>query len=376
MTKKLSALALALGLQLYMGALLPARPPAQQGGYSVKVNVDSVFLNVSVLDRNTGRGIGELQKEDFLVYEDGVQQQIDEWSHSESPFNLLLLIDVSGSTQSFLPMMKQAAIDFTRQLKTDDRIAIATFNSQVRLIQNFTNDRDATTRAIQMIQAGGGTAFYDALMACIDQYMRDVQGRSAIVVFTDGVDNQLYGEPIDGSFVKFDELYRRVQEIEPTIYSIFLDTEGLFPTTASVLVPGNATTVIGILGDIIRGGGSTGTYPPTIPKPVPTPLPRPTNSEERAAYAEAMKQLFMISEQTGGRFYAPRGIEELSGVYSQVADDLRVQYQILYNSTNHKYDGRWREVRVQIKNHPKAVVRTRKGYYARKRAALPQPLPR
>jgi VWFA-related protein len=352
------------------GVQQPSAPP---GGYSLKVNVDSVSLNVSVLDRDSGRSVGQLQREDFVVYEDGVLQQIDEVAPSEAPFNLLLLLDVSGSTQSYLPMMKKAAIDFTRQIKADDRIALATFNSSVRLIQGFTNDRAAAASAIQMIQAGGGTAFYDALMACIDQYMRDVEGRSAIVVFTDGVDNQLYGEPAEGSFVRFDELYRKIQEIEPIVYTIFMDTEGMVPTTPGGTGPANTGAIIGILGDIIRGGRPPGSYPPTSPNPAPTPLPAPrgpSNPAERAAYAEAMKQLLMIAEQTGGRFYSPGRIDELSRVYSQIADDLRIQYQLSYSSTNHKYDGRWREIRVQVKNHPKAVVRTRKGYYARKQAPL------
>jgi len=345
------------------------QPTATTGGYSLKVSVDSVSLNVAVLDRDTGRSMGELQKEDFLVYEDGVLQQIDEVAPSEAPFNLLLLLDVSGSTQSYMPMMKQAAIDFTRQIKINDRIALATFNSTARLILGFTNDRKAAANAIQMIQAAGGTAFYDALMACIEQYMRDVEGRSAIVVFTDGVDNQLYGEPAEGSFVKFEELYRKIQETEPIIYTIFLDTEGTVPTQSGGTVPAATGSVVGVLGDILRGGRPPGSYPPTSPTPTPNPVPAPrgpSSSAERAAYAEASPQLRMIAEQTGGRFYSPGRIDQLSRVYAQIADDLRIQYQLSYSSTNHKYDGRWREIRVQVKNRPKAVVRTRKGYYARK----------
>jgi VWFA-related protein len=354
------------------------QPSAPPGGYSMKVSVDSVSLNVSVLDRENGRSIGQLQTEDFLVYEDGVLQQIDELAHAEVPFNLLLLLDVSGSTDSFLPMMKRSAIDFTRQIKVNDRIGIATFNSGVRLIQGFTNDRAVAANAIQTIQAGGGTAFYDALTACLDQYLRDVEGRSAIVVFTDGVDNQLYGQPGAGSFVRFDDLYRRIQEIEPLIYTIFLDTEGTFPATTGGRGPGGrgpagTGTIIGVIGDIMRGGKPPATYPPTNPNPLPNPLPTPrvpTSREERAAYEEAMNQLRLIAEQTGGRFYSPGRIEELSGVYTQIADDLRVQYQLSYSSTNHKNDGRWREIRVQVKNHPRAVVRTRKGYYVRKQASV------
>ncbi len=368
MAKRLLALAFAFGMQCIVCIPLLAQAPAPQKGYSVKLNVDSVTLNVSVVDRNSGRSIPKLQKEDFLVYEDGVLQQIDTLAQSEAPFNLLLLIDVSGSTQSYMPSIRKAAMNFVRQSKANDRIALATFNSRVQLVLGFTNDHDAASRAIQSIQAGGGTAFYDALMACVDQYFRDVEGRGAIVVFTDGVDNQLFGERTEGSFVKFDELYRRVQEIEPVIYNIFFDTQGTYPTGTREIGPASQGGVIGVLGDIIRGGRTTGSYPPTYPTPTPTPYPSPrvTSEAERAAYEEAARELLMIADQTGGRFYRMRQIEELLTVYSQIADDLRVQYEISYSPSNHKYDGKWREIRVQVKNHPRAVVRTRKGYYARK----------
>ena len=89
---------------------------------------------------------------------------------------------------------------------------------------------------------------------------------------------------------------------------------------------------------------------------------------EFAAYETAMKQLRLISDQTGGRMNSPRRIEDLSGIYSDIADDLRIQYQQGYNPTNVKRDGQWREIRVKIKGHPEAVVRTRKGYFVRKEA--------
>ncbi len=362
-------------------------PEIGAGGYSLKVNVDSVFLNVSVLDRGTNRSITGLQKRDFLVYEDGVQQTVDQVAPAEAPFNLLLLLDVSGSTQSFLELMKQASIDFTRQLKASDLVAIAVFNSGVHLLQEFTNDRAAAARSIGMIHSGGGTAFYDALMTCIDQYMRGIEGRSAIVVFTDGVDNQLYGNRMDGSRATFDELYRRIQEIEPLIYTIFLDTQGQVPnvTRGPGTGPGTTTgTVVDVLGGILRGRRYPGSYPdPRYPSPAPYPAPAPNpppgpypapgrggsypgGPGERAAYEAAREQLMTIAEQTGGRMYAPYRIEELSRVYSEIAGDLRVQYQLGYNSTNRARDGRWREIRVRIEGRPEAAVRTRKGYYARK----------
>jgi len=341
------------------------QPEAPQRGYSVKVNVDSVFLNVAVQDRNTNWSVAGLKKEDFLVYEDGILQQVDQFLPSEAPLNLLLLLDVSGSTGFYLHLMKGASIDFIRKIKTNDQVAIAAFSSRVDLIENFTSDRTKAERAIQRIWAGGGTSFYDALMTCINQYLRGVEGRSAIVIFTDGIDNQLEGGYPAGSQTTFDELYRRVQEADPIIYPIFLDTVG---QTAS----GPTTTATGAAGGVLRRGR----YPEPYPNPKRNPTldsskPKPDSGDlqgEPASYEVAMKQLQTIADQTGGRMYSPHRIEELSGIYSEIANDLRIQYQLGYNPMNSARDGRWREIRVKIRSHPEAVVRTRKGYYARKEA--------
>ncbi|HYK88976.1 MAG TPA: VWA domain-containing protein [Acidobacteriota bacterium] len=341
-------------LLLFLQAPAGTKPPDQsriepqpQSGYSVKVSVDSVFLNVSVLDRYTNRSVAGLKKEDFLVYEDGVLQQIDQFQPSEAPFNLLLLLDVSGSTGFYLNLMKQATVDFIGKIKVNDRVAIAAFSSRVDLVENFTNDRSKAGRAIQRLWAGGGTSFYDALMTCVNEYMRGVEGKSAIVVFTDGIDNQLEGGFPAGSETTFDELYRRVQEAEPIIYTIFLDTVG-----QTVGVP-------------------HGSAPYPTRKRIPTLEPSPPDPEpadpQLASYEIGMKQLQMLAEQTGGRMYSPHRIEELSGTYSEIASDLRIQYLLGYNPTNVTREGGWREIRVKIKGHPEAVARTRKGYYARER---------
>ncbi len=326
---------------------------AAQSGYSVKVSVDSVFLNVSVQDRNTNRSLAGLKKGDFLVYEDGVQQQVAQFLPSEAPLSLLLLLDVSGSTGLYLRLMREASIDFIRQVKTEDRVAIAAFSSRVDLLQSFTNDRTKAGQAIQKIWVGGGTSFYDALMTCIDEYMKGVEGRSAIVVFTDGIDNQLEGGYPAGSQTTFDELYRRIQEAEPIIYPIFLDTVGM--------------TAGGSTGTTADVNGASRRKRPTLDRS--TPAPDSGNRQEKeTSYELGLRQLRMIADQTGGRMYSPHKIEELSGIYSEIATDLRIQYLVGYNPTNGARDGRWREIRVKIKDHPEAVVRTRKGYYARREA--------
>jgi VWFA-related protein len=325
------------------------RPGSSQSGYSIRINVESVFLNIAVRDRKTNRRLAGLKNEDFLVYEDGKLQQIEQFMPSEAPIDLLLLLDVSGSTGVFLDLMKQATIDFIHKIKANDRVAIAAFSSRVDLLTGFTDDRTKAENAIKKIWAGGGTAFFDALMACVDEYMRGIVKRSAIVVFTDGIDNQLDGGFPAGSRTAFDELYRRIQESEPTIYTIFLDTIGRGPAGSfeNDTPPGPDS-----------GHDRRLKSAQSDPKSGDMPGPEP--------FVVAMKQLKMIADQTGGRMFAPRKIEELSGIYSEIANDLAVQYQLGYNPTNSARDGSWRKIEVKIQGHPEAVIRTRKGYYAAK----------
>lgn len=337
-----------------------ARPPdtpaggtlSPSGTYSVKVNVDWVYLNVSVRDRYTNRSIPNLRRDEFLAYEDAVLQDVQQFESTEAPFNLLLLLDMSGSTRSHIDLIKEASIDFTREIKANDRIAVATFNSKPRLIQNFTGNRGEAADAIRRIRSGGGTAFYDALDISIKDYIAGLEGRTAIVVFSDGVDNQLTGDFSNGSSIEFEELFRNVQETDAIIYTIFLDTEG---ATASRGTSGGAGRVAQVIIDILSGGA-----PPTQPR-----SRVPPQQSGRDPYVIAREQMEMIAEQTGGRIYSPRRIEDLAHTYSEIADDLRIQYRLGYNSTNRKPQGGWHSVGVKIEGRPEAVARTRKGYYAR-----------
>ena len=312
--------------------------PAFESGYALRVNVDWIYLNVSVRDRRSNRSIPNLVREDFMVYENGSEQTVEKFQTSETPFHLLLLLDVSGSTRSYMRMIKKASIDFTREINSDDRIAVATFNSYTRLIQDFTNDRTRLRRSINRIRSGGGTAFYDALMTSVNEYMHNIEGRKAVVVFTDGVDNQLTGDYKNGSRTRFQDLYREVREDDSLIYTIFLNTER---------DAGPSRSRGGILGDILRGG-----TPPIIPG----------SRNKRGVYEEARRQLETIAGQTGGRSYSPRRIDDLAHAYSEIADDLRVQYTLAYSSTNAIRDGSWRKIRVKIKDRPELQARTRRGY--------------
>ena len=151
---------------------------------------------------------------------------------------------------------------------------------------------------------------------------------------------------------------------------IFLDTEGQVP--APRRNPGRSPG--GYPGGYPGGrrGGFPGGFPFPLPIPTPQPAPNPyprRQADTRAIYEEASQQLQEIADETGGRMYTPHKASELSGVYSEIADDLRIQYLLAYNSTNQTHDGRWRRIMVEIDNPPDSVARTRKGYYARRDSA-------
>lgn len=314
---------------------------ARDGSFSLRVDVDWVFVNASVRDMYTGRALANLSPHDFALYEDGVLQRIEKLETTDAPFHLLLLVDVSGSTRSFIEDVKRAASHFVRELKDQDRVAIAVFNSNSRLIQPFTSSRGELERAISSIRSGGGTAFYDALRISIQDYMRGVEGRKAIVVFSDGVDNQLTGQYSSGSRTTFPELFRQIQEIDTIIYPIFLDSESEFGTHSRR----GSATLGGILGDIVRG--------------------RPSQSRwgSDPAYDEARRQMRQIAEQTGGVYFEPDGLNDLGRAFSQIAADLRIQYTLGYHSNHPPLQGQWRAIELKVVNRPDVTVRTRKGYY-------------
>ncbi len=317
------------------------------GTYSLKVAVDWVYVHASVRDRYNNRAVPDLTRGDFEVLEDGRHQEIEQFDSTEAPFSLLLLLDVSGSTKSYLRMIQEASIQFTQLIKPSDRIAVASFNSRTRLHQEFTNDRQQVAQAIHQLRSGGGTAFYDALDESISRYMDGVEGRKAIVVFTDGVDNRLTGDFSEGSAIGFQDLYREIQEEDTLIYTIFLDTEG---TAGNMPSPRRRNSIGGILGDIILGPGGSGGG---------MGIPGGSGS----AYEEARRELEEIAEQTGGRMYAPRSINDLGTVYQEVANDLRVQYTLGYHSQGSPTADRWHKIEVRVTGHPDLSVRARRGYY-------------
>ena len=191
-------------------------PEEVDAGDVVRVNTTLVTLPVSVMDRD-GRYIPNLRKEDFRLWEEGVEQNVAFFSSVDKPFSVVLMIDTSGSTRFRLDEIQEAAITFVNQLRQDDRVMVVSFDDQVRVLSEFTNDRSRLRNAIRRTEPGDGTKLYDAVDLVMNQRLSGVEGRKAIVLFTDGVDTT-------SRHASYDSNIRDAEELDALVYTVQYDT--------------------------------------------------------------------------------------------------------------------------------------------------------
>ena len=293
-----------------------------------------VSLPVVVTDRE-GRRITDLGKDDFHVFENGVLQEIAGFSATDEPVDVALLLDTSGSTERKLASIQNAAIDFVNQLHPDDEVAVVSFAQDVRLQYDFTIDRDKNEYGIKKTRPGGSTAVYEAVWLGLEEVLKPIKERKAMVLFTDGVDtcSRKAGRK---------ETIELAKETRATIYSVYYDTErDLFSNRRRTSITG---------------------FPPITIDPFPPAAgPVGTNSLDYAAGRDYLEKL---SEYSGGLVFDGR--KDLRETFALVAKELASQYSIGYYSSDLKRDGKFRQVEVKV-NKPGLIARTKKGYYAGKK---------
>jgi len=269
-------------------------------------------FNASVTDRN-GRAIGGMKESDFSVYENGIEKQVTKVVPTTEPFNLVLLLDVSGSVAERIDFIRKAARDFLNTASPQDRIAIISFRDDIQVISDFTTDRTLLSKKLDEIDAGGGTALYDALGYVLADTVKKLRGeRTAIVILSDGDDNK--------SFVPFPAILEAVTESGALIYPLYVPS-GLVPETS-------------------------------VPKPEVTIDPLRTRYLTLTTRAQEEGQ--KLAQVSGGVYYPIRHLEELQRAYDDVVVQLRTAYTITYAS-NLTPDGNPR-VRVRA-NREGASVR-------------------
>jgi len=331
----------------------PSGEPASNGpeeveaGDVIKVNTTLVTLPVSVMDRD-GRYIPNLKKEDFRLWEEGVEQNVAFFSSVDKPFSLVLMIDTSGSTRFRIEDIQDAAITFVNQLRPDDQVMVMSFDDDVRVLSEFTSDRYRLRDAIRRTRTGNGTKLYDAVDMVMNQRLARISGRKAIILFTDGVDTTSRHADYASNVRDAEELDALVYPVQ---YDTFMDVGGggsTWPGTSRG--PSSPVDILAqILGGISRGGGG-GRGPG-----------RGGAGTSRRDYEIANRYLKELSERTGARSYQADSIQNLSSAFANIAEELRRQYSLGYYPKNPAQAGERRQIRVRV-NQPNLAVRTRDSY--------------
>ena len=266
-----------------------------------------VSLNVTVTDQSRNY-VTSLEQGDFVVFEDGVKQDVTYFNKAQLPIALSLLIDTSASMEDKLRLAQEAAIGFVRRLRPDDIAQIIDFDNRVSILQQFTSERPALETAIRQTVPNGSTSLHNAMYISLKELKKvrattsgDVR-RQAIVVLSDGEDTS--------SLVPFEEVLDLAKRSEVIVYTI------------------------GIRG---RDLGARG-------------------------FPEAEFVLKQFAQETGGRAFFPTGATELDAIYAQIADELASQYALAYSSRNPRRDGQWRRIVVRT-TKPALAARTKQGYF-------------
>ena len=292
---------------------------------TIRIDSDLVDLKVSVLNASKSAAPSLLEQKDFLVLEDGKPQDIAFFAAADVPFDLVLLLDLSGSNSKKLKMIKQSARRFVDSARPVDRIALVTFTDRPTLYSSFTLDRKKLKQSIDEIDdASGGTNLWDALNYVLEDMVihGPTSRRSAIVLMTDGIDNALPGVPGNGSEITFEALMQTIRESETIIFPIYLDTEEE------------------VVKDIKRLHVS------------------------RENYSMAREQLGRIAATCATTLYKAVKLSDLDQLYGQVIRDLSTVYSVGYRPSNRILDGKWRSVEVQLPQRPDLMARTKRGYFA------------
>jgi Ca-activated chloride channel family protein len=275
-----------------------------QGIFVFRKEADEVLLHATVVD-DKQHIVTNLDRTAFSVFEDGKQQSIISFHHVDIPVAMGIVIDNSGSMREKRNKVNQAALNLVRSSNPRDEVFVVNFNDEQYLDQDFTNNLLKLKEALEKIDARGGTALYDAVVASADHLKQNGRlEKKVIFVVTDGEDNAS-SETLEQAVKKLQE------EGGPSVYAI------------------------GVLGD-----------------------------EEHPKRAH--KALDIIAQRTGGIAFFPKTLDEVDAISSTIANDIRNQYAIGYKPTSPKQVGNFRQIRVdaKAKGHGKLIVRTKTGYYA------------
>ena len=308
----------------------------------IKIETTLVSVPVTVSDRQ-GRYVPNLKADDFTLFENGKPQKIEFFAATEEPLNIALLIDTSQSTREVLDEIKDAALDFVKELKPQDKAMIVSFDYEPHILSPLTADREQLNRAVRRADIGEyfGTTLNDALQEVVNQSFARVKGRKAVIVLTDGKDA--------GSQMSGEDLLYALEESDAPVYTIFYKT-GNPNNRNGMSFPRRQGGVFG--GRFPRGGGR-------FPNPQRGGEQRRERVERKNLEAEEFLQ--EVADKTGGRAFKGE-VSDLKKTFNSITDELRYQYRLgFYPSEESKNNPALRELKVKVA-HPDVIVRARSSY--------------
>ena len=354
-------------------------PPPEMAGASAPtgeevsendvVRVDTQLITVPVVVRDQeGRPVTGLTASAFQLYEDDLPQRVATFATSDAPFEVALLLDTSGSTRAGIALIRSAAYAFIESLRPGDRVAVLSFNTteegRAKLatvgVQSYlTDDREALRRAVQNIGASNGTPYYDALERVVKDIFRDppqpeLRGRRALVALTDGVDSTSVS----------DFALARAHSLQAGLLAYFVqvDTEDYVEDRLLADCQDDRTLRLS-RAQLER---YRRTFVPRAERADYADFCRLGPFERmaisRSLYQLARQEMDQLARDTGGRTFQATDLYAARTAFAEVAAEIGRQYSLGYYSTNKTRDGRFRQIRVDVRGIAGAQVSAREGY--------------
>jgi VWFA-related protein len=299
----------------------PEKEPEVEENDIVRVNTSLITVPAEVLDRN-GRYIGHLQKDDFRIYENGVEQQLAYFASVEQPFTVALLLDVSGSTQSQLDGIRSAANTFIKRLRPNDRLLLVSFDGKINILTEAVTLAELRKKKLRLDAVNDGTLLYDTVGFVLNQRLSNIPGRKAIVLMTDGVDG-------GSKRASLKQNLRDAEEANVVIYTVQYNTLPQLPARLSQI--SNLKAREFVRSRMIKDYGAGSNY------------------------------LQFLAEKTGGRLYRAETLSDVPQAFDAITDELGRQYSLGYYPKGQAQPGEKRDIKVKTRM-PNFVVRARESY--------------
>ena len=327
----------------------PADETAEVDNEVVNISTEIVTIPVKVSDRS-GKFIAGLTKENFKLFEDGIEQEIAYFSNEQQAFTVALVLDMSYSAKFKVEEIQNAAIAFLTQLSPKDRVMIIAFDEQVHVLSEPTNDRKRLISAIKSTKIASGTSVYDAVDLVINQKLNRIGGRKAIVLFTDGVDT---------TSTRAGEMSNKIAalELDALCYVVQYDT------FAEVQAMKNKPVVVQQPTQI---PGQTPPNPLPFPFPVQTIGTLDDKGTTREEYDKADEYLNELAVRTGGQIFKANDMGNIALAFSKVAAELREYYSIGFYPKEESKDGKRHKLKVKV-DRENTAVKARDSYTAKKK---------